>query len=88
MAAAGMRWRDGRAPHVSHVKSARPSRFNRAVVVGTTIPGVWDIREGEIERVRPFFGDDALRDKIKPLEIDVVTPRRPAAAKRPSGAGV
>ena len=47
----------------------------------------WDIREGEIERVRPFFGDDALRDKIKPLEIDVVTPRRPEAAKRPLDAG-
>jgi hypothetical protein len=29
----------------------------------------WDQRERDVERVRPFFGDEALRAKIRPLEI-------------------
>jgi hypothetical protein len=46
----------------------------------------WDVREAELDKLRPYFAEEALRSKIRPLEIvraaredrrTVATPARP-----------
>jgi hypothetical protein len=45
----------------------------------------WGARESEIERVRPFFAEKSISDRIKPLEVEVLRKRhvRPPAVSEP-----
>ena len=35
----------------------------------------WNLRESELDRTRPFFGDEDVRAKIRPIEVEVIPPK-------------
>jgi hypothetical protein len=47
----------------------------------------WDVRESELDKVRPFFTDEHIRAKILPLEITRMAREdreKPAAPAKPA----
>ena len=47
-----------------------------------TIYRAWGVREAELERVRPFFGEEKLWDKIRPLEVEFKASGRSETSER------
>ena len=47
----------------------------------------WDVREAELDKVRPYFAEETLRAKIRPLEIVRTAPedRKTVATPAPVG---
>jgi hypothetical protein len=61
-----------------------PEEFRRLMAQMQSVYRAWNIRESELDKIRPFFTDERLREKILPLEIVRMAGQHSVKASTPS----